>query len=229
MIQRLPPGRILYLNVGAHAILFLAFSFLPYDFGASPYWCRRPKSAKVIDMTCSKMFPIKATTCSQVGPMSLDWLVDPFARFDFSRSSPSPEVPSGEQQRGALPASTRSRWRQDALQAPPQILQRTAGWDGCGPFFSEGMRCFIWNTRFLVGSVFSRQKEQRIQTQISQKTPGQQQHYLSPRSAWKGRVSSGYSGVGSAISVFCTFILENENGEDRLSAFTGTFYLKRLL
>ena len=29
-------------------------------------------------------------------------------------------------------------------------------------------------------------KEQRIQTQKSQKTLGQQEHYLSPRSAWKG-------------------------------------------
>ena len=41
------------------------------------------QSAKDIDMTCSKMFPIKATTCLQVGPMSLDWPVDPFARFNF--------------------------------------------------------------------------------------------------------------------------------------------------
>ena len=32
-----------------------------------------------------------------------------------------------------------ARWRQAALQAPPQMLQRTAGWDGCGPFLSEGM------------------------------------------------------------------------------------------
>ena len=55
-------------------------------------------------------------------------------------------------------ASTRSRWKQDALQAPPQILQRTAGWDGCGPFLSEGLRCITWNTRGLVGSVFSKQK-----------------------------------------------------------------------
>ena len=41
------------------------------------------QSAKDIDMTCSKMFPIKATTYLQVGRVSLDWLVDPFARFDF--------------------------------------------------------------------------------------------------------------------------------------------------
>ena len=54
--------------------------------------------------------------------MSLDWPVDPFARFDHSRSSLSPEAPSDDQQRDALPASTLSRWKQNTLQAPPQIL-----------------------------------------------------------------------------------------------------------
>ena len=41
-------------------------------------------------------FPIKAVRCLQIGPISLDWLGDPFARFDHS----------DEQQRRALPAST---------------------------------------------------------------------------------------------------------------------------
>ena len=54
------------------------------------------------DMTCSKMLPIKATTCLHVGPMSLDWPVHPFASSDFPRSSLPPEVPSGEQQQGAF-------------------------------------------------------------------------------------------------------------------------------
>ena len=62
------------------------------------------QSVMDIDMICSKMLPIKATTCLQVGPMSLDWPVDPFARFDFSRSSLSPEVPD-DPQRGDPPTS----------------------------------------------------------------------------------------------------------------------------
>ena len=86
--------------------------------------------------------------------MSLDWPVDPFARCDHSRPSFSPEVPNDDQQRGALPASTRSRWRENTLQPPPQVLQRIAGWDGCGPFLSGGLRCITWNTRGLIGSVF---------------------------------------------------------------------------
>ena len=80
------------------------------------------QSAKVIDLACFKTFPIKTATCLQEEPMSLDWPVDPIARFDQSRPSSSPEDPIDEQQRGALPASTRSRWRQDTLQ-PPQVLQ----------------------------------------------------------------------------------------------------------
>ena len=80
-------------------------------------WLQRSQSilvqeiqpAKDLDLTCFKTFPIKATTCLQVGPMSLDWPVNPFARFDQSRPSSSPEDPIDEQQLGALPASTRSR------------------------------------------------------------------------------------------------------------------------
>ena len=62
--------------------------------------------AKDIDQTCFKTFPIKATTCLQVGPMSLDWPVNPTARFDQSRPSSSLEDPNDEQQRGALPSHT---------------------------------------------------------------------------------------------------------------------------
>ena len=40
--------------------------------------------AKDIVLTCFKTFPIKATTCLQVGLMCLDWPVDPIARFDQS-------------------------------------------------------------------------------------------------------------------------------------------------
>ena len=121
---------------------------------------------KDIDLTCFKTFPINTTTCAQVGPMSLNLPLDPIARFDHSRPS-STEGPNDEQQRGDLPASTRSRWRQDALQ-PPQILQGIAGRDTCGPFPDGGLRCINWNTRGLVGSVFFQTEEQRVQTFLSQ-------------------------------------------------------------
>ena len=84
-------------------------------------------------------------------------LPDPIFRI-FAASWSS----SGEQQLGAFPASTRSRWRQDPLQAQPQIFQRTKGCDGCGPCLSEGMQCITWNTRGLVGSVVSKQKNREF-------------------------------------------------------------------
>ena len=107
------------------------------------------QSGKDLDLTCFTTFPFNAVTCLPVGPVSSDWPIDPLARSDLSRSSLPSEVPSGEQELGA-PASTRSRWRQDALQAQPQIIQRTEGWDGCGPFLSEGVRRITWNTRVLL-------------------------------------------------------------------------------
>ena len=139
-------------------------------------WLQRSQSilvqetqpAKDIDLTCFKSCPIKATTCLQVGPMSLDWPVDPIARFDQSRPSSSPEHPIDEQQRDALPASTRSRCWQDALQ-PPQVLQGIAGWDACGHFLDGGLRCITWNTRGLVGSVFSKQKNREFKLKYLKK------------------------------------------------------------
>ena len=57
---------------------------------------------------------------------------------------------------------------------------------------------------------FLQTKEQRVQTQLSQKTLGPRQHHLSPGSAWKGRVSSSYSGALRDF-VFGTFLPDNEN------------------
>ena len=155
-------GKILLMNLGAHAILYLAFSFQLCGFDATNTFVQETQSAKDLDLTCSTTFLFSDATCLQVGTMSLNWPVNPLGRFDSSRSSHPPEVPSGEQQRGAFPASTRSRWRRDALQVQPQILQRTEGWDGCGPFLSEGLRCITWNTRGLVGSFFSKQKNREF-------------------------------------------------------------------
>ena len=142
------------------------------------------ESAKDIDLTCSKTFPFKASTCLEAGPMSLDWTVDPITRFDQSRPSRSPEDPNDEEQRGALSASTRSsspedpivdqqrgpfqastrsRWRQDALQPPsqvPRVLQ--VGMDVA--ISLEFCGVLLGTPRGLVGSVLFQAEEQRIQT-----------------------------------------------------------------
>ena len=187
------------------------------------------QSAKDIDLTCFKTFPIKAATCLQVGSMSLDWPVDPFARLDHSRSSISPEVPSDEQQRGALPASTRSRWRQNTLQAPPQVLQHTTGWDGCGRFLSGGLRCITWNTRGLIGSVFPNKRTECWNSNISRSSLTTTTSYVSRRCMERTSISRLFRCWLRDLGFLVLLFLKTKTREDRLSAFTGTFYLKRLL
>ena len=117
-------------------------------------------SMENVDTTCSATSLFGDATCLPVGPMSLDWPVNPCGGSDPSGPSLPSGAPSGASQRGAFPAIGSSRWRQSALQAQPQISQRTTGWDGCGSFLSEGLRCITWNTRVLVvGSVFIMTKE----------------------------------------------------------------------
>ena len=118
------------MNMDAPVILYLALSLQLCGFSrANLFLVQETQPAQDIDLTCFKTFPIKAATCLQVGAMSLDWPVDPCARFDHSRSSLSLslEVPSDDQRRDTLPASRRSRWKQNTLQAPPQVLQRITG------------------------------------------------------------------------------------------------------
>ena len=181
-------------------------------------------------MTRYKMLLIKATTCLQVGPMSLDWPVDPFCKIRFSISSMPPEVPSGEQQQGASPASTRSRWRQGVLPAQSQILQRTTGWDGCGPFFSEGLRCVTWNTRGLVGSVFSRQTHRESKLNFIKKLLDHNNIICLQEVHGKDEFLQDIQELGSAISVFLgPLLLKTKTREGRPSAFTGTFFLQMRL
>ena len=229
MMQHLAPGKILFYECGrpCDALSCLFFSALWLQSNQS-LLVQENQPVKDIDLTCFKTLPIKATICLQVGPMSLDWLVDLFARFDYSRSSLSPEVASDEQQRGALPASTRSRWRQKTLQAPPQILQRTTGWDGCGPFLSGGLRCITWNTRGLVGSVFSKQKNREFKLKYLKRLFDTNNILCLQEVHGKDEYLQAIQVLAPRFRFFGTFKPENENAGGRLSVFTGTFYLKRL-
>ena len=73
--------------------------------------------------------------------MSLDWPVNLFGRSDSSTPLLPPDVPSGEQQLGAFPASERFRWRQGALHAQPQISSShyRVGWMWPLPFRRSAM------------------------------------------------------------------------------------------
>ena len=189
-------GRILLVIVVAHAILYLAFSSLHCGFvAANLFAVQETPSAKDVDLTCSLIFLFRQATCLPVGPMSLEWLVDPFGRSDSSGPSLPPDVPCAEQQRVVLPASELSRWRQGALHAQPQISQRSTGWG----FRFRRLSMYYLEHPGPCWICFLQTKEQRVQTQPSQKTLGLQQNHLSPGSAWKGQVSSGHPGIGSTI------------------------------
>ena len=185
------------------------------------------QSVKDPDLAGFTSFSFNAVTCLQVGLMSLDWHVHPFSSFDHSRSSLSPDVPSDEQQRGALPASARSRWRQNALQVPPKILQRTTGWDGCGPFLSEGMRCVTWNTRGLDGCSPNRTTESS-NSNISRSTLTPTTSYVSRRCMARTSSFRLFRCWLLNFVYMVLLLLTMKMREDRLSAFIGTFYLTRL-
>ena len=51
-------------------------------------------SSKDVELTCSVTSLFSAVTCLPVGPMSLDWPVNPFGRSECSRPSLSPDAPS---------------------------------------------------------------------------------------------------------------------------------------
>ena len=141
--------------------------------------------------------------------MSLDWPLDPIARFDQSRPSSSPEQSNDEQQRGALPASTRSRWRQGALQ-PPQILQGIAGRDTCGHFPDGGLRCSTWNTRGLVGSDFTSQKKRELKLKYFRKLSDNNILCLQEVHG-KDEYLQAFQVLAPRFSFFGTFIPGNED------------------
>ena len=110
------PGKILLVIVVAHAILYLAFSSRLCGFvAANLFLVQETPSVKDVDLTCSTTFLFRDATCLPVGPMSLDWPVNPCGRSDPSGPSLPPGAFTGEQQRVALPAIEHSRWRQNVL------------------------------------------------------------------------------------------------------------------
>ena len=180
-------------------------------------WLQRSQSilvqenqpVKDFDLTCFKTFPIKATTCLQVGPMSLDWPLDRIARFDKPRPSSSPVDSIDEQQRGDLPASTRSRWRQDALQ-PPQAQHGTAGRDTSGHFPDGDLRCINCNTRGLAGSVFSSQKNKELKLKYFRKLLDNNNILCLQEVHGKDEFLQAIQVLAPRFRFFCTFIPGNE-------------------
>ena len=136
--------------------------------------------------------------------------MDPIARFDQSSPSSSPEDPNNEHQEGALPASTRSRWRQDALQ-PPQVPHGTAGRFSCGHFSDGGLRCITWNTRGLVGSVFSSQKNRELKLKYFRKLLDNNNIICLQEVHGNGEFLQAIQVLAPRFRFFGTFIPGNDN------------------
>ena len=114
-------------------------------------------SVKDVDLTCSIAFLFRDATCLPIGPMSLDWRVNPFGRSESSGLSLPPDAPSDGLRRVALPASERSRWyRVGSVWPFPFRRSALCYLEHPGP-------CWI---------CFLQTKAQGIQTQLPQKTLG---------------------------------------------------------
>ena len=74
-------------------------------------------------MVCYKIHPFGSITCSQVGPMSVEWPVAPTGGLDQPGLSLPREDANGEHLESTHPAPPHLRWRRDALQPPG--VQRT--------------------------------------------------------------------------------------------------------
>ena len=133
------PWRILSMNVGAHMIPCRA-SF------CTALWLHRNQSfmlvqeappAKDVDLTCNKTLPTNAITCQQMGPISSEWPVAFIAKSDQQSPLSSHDNFNDELQQSALPTTSHSRWKRDALQ-PPQVQHDTADRDTCDHFADGG-------------------------------------------------------------------------------------------
>ena len=135
--------------------------------------------------------------------MSPEWPEAPIARSDESSPSSSHENPNDEHPEGALPALPHSRWRRDALQ-PLQVQHDTADRDTRGHFPDGGLRCITWNTRGLVGSVLSSQRNRELKLEYFGKLIEYNNVICLQEVHWKDEFLQRFKLVD-------TFILGNEN------------------
>ena len=180
-------------------------------------------------LRCNQSSLVQETQSASYLDLTCDWLINLLGRFDSSRSSLLPNVPSGEQQLRAFPASTHSRWRHDALQTQPHVSQRTTGWDGRGPFFFEGLRCISWNTRGLVGSFSPDKGTENSNSNVSKDSWTTTTLFVSrkcmERTSFFRLSRCWLRDFDSLVPFYLTMRMR----EDRLSVFTGTLCPKRLL
>ena len=160
--------------------------------------------------------------------MSLEWPIAPPAESKSSLS-PSHEDPNDGHPEDTLPALPNSRWRRDALQ-PPQVQQGTAGRDTCGHFPDGGLRCVTWNTRGLVGSVLSSQRNRELKLNYFGKLIEKNNVICLQEVHGKNEFLQAIQVWAPRFRLFGTFIfLVTRIEEGRPYASTRTFCLRVLL
>ena len=93
----------------------------------------------------------------------------------------------------------------------PQVLQRIAGWDGCGPFLTGGLRCITWNTRGLIGSVVSKQKNREFKFKYLKRLFDANNILCLQEVLGKDEYHQAIQVLAPRLRFFGTFIPDNEN------------------
>ena len=180
------------------------------------------ESAKDVDLTCSATSLFREVTCLPVGPMSLDWPVDPFGRSDSSRPLLPPDVPGGVQQRGAFSSFYTPSLETGCSSSTTADITTSyrVGWMWSLPFRRHAMYYLKHpGPRWIF---FYKTKEQRFQTQISLKnswtttTSFVSRKYME-RTSFCKLSRCWLRDLGSLVPFFLTTKMR----EDQLSAFTG--------
>ena len=100
----------------------------------------------------------------------------------------------------------------------------------CGPFLTGGLRCIPWTTRGLIGSVFSKKKNREFKLKYLKRLFDANNILCLQEVHGKDEYLQATLVLAPRFKFFWSlFFLISKTREDRLSAFTGTFYLKRLL
>ena len=168
-------------------------------------------------------YDVPVQRCLEVGPMSLDWLVNLFVRFDSSRSSLPPDVPSGEQQLRAFPASKQSAGDRMLFKHNHRYYSVLQGGMNVASFVSEGEHqgpcwiCFSWQRNREFKLKYLKRLVDNNNIVCLQEVHGKDEflqaiQVLSPR-----------------FRLFCTFLPDNENAGESAICIQRTFCPKRLL
>ena len=231
MMQHLAPGKVLFLNVGAHAMYYLVsclfFTVLLLQ-SIQSIVVLEAQSAKDIDLTCFKTFPIKTATCLQVGPMSLELLIllpdlmFPVLRFllvlPATNSNEAifqlPYVPVGDTM-----LFKHHRKYYSVLQVGMDVALS----------FPKACDVLPGTPEVSLDRCFPNRRTESLNSNISRSSLTPLTSFVSRRCMERTNIFRLFRCWLRDFGFLVPLFLLMKTREDWLSAFTGTFYLKGLL